>query len=273
MFNKKILITGLIRNGGSLISKEILALKEAFSDFKKIDWLIIESDSDDNTVEQLAAMREKIECFTFFPINDLSKIINLRTERIAFCRNLYLDQIRNNKKYKDLDYVVVADLDGTNNLLTQEAVQSCFENNLWDVCTANQSEYYYDIWALRHPAWCPGDCWEQYRYLMKFAESLDQQTLNSIKYAAVYSKMIHIPADADWIPVNSAFGGLAIYKKEVLISKQNYVGLNANGEEMCDHVSLHENIIKNGFKIYINPKFINTGFTEHSEPLKSLFKP
>jgi hypothetical protein len=77
MVNKNILITGLIRNGGSLISKEILALKEAFSDFKKIDWLIIESDSDDNTVEQLAAMREKIEFFTFFPINDLSKIIRM----------------------------------------------------------------------------------------------------------------------------------------------------------------------------------------------------
>jgi len=36
MISKKILITGLIRNGGSLISKEILALKEAFSDFKKL---------------------------------------------------------------------------------------------------------------------------------------------------------------------------------------------------------------------------------------------
>jgi hypothetical protein len=32
----------------------------------------------------------------------------------------------------------------------------------------------------------------------------------------------------------------------------------AGNKELCEHVAFHDDIIKNGGKIYINPKMINT---------------
>lgn len=261
--NKKILIVGVIRNGEKTISSEIYSLQNAFSSFSQINWLIVESDSSDNTLGKLTELSQTIDNFIYHSAGNLAEKMPLRTERLAFCRNIYLDEIRGNPFYSDFEYIAVADLDGVNNLLTQDGVRSCFEKNMWDVCTANQLGNYYDIWALRHPIWSPGDCWEQYRYLNQFAKS-PQESANLL-FAAVHSKMVVIPMDAEWIEVESAFGGLAIYKRETLIKcDARYVGLNKNGEEIVDHASLHLGITQNGYKIFINPRLINTDFTEHS---------
>ncbi len=260
---KKILIAGVIRNGEKTIQSEIHSLQKAFCDFAEIHWLIIESDSEDNTIKKLSELSNTIENFKYKSEGKLAKQMQLRTERLAFCRNIYLDEVKNNSFYKDVEFIAVADLDGVNNLLTPDSVRSCFEKITWDVCTANQRGNYYDIWALRHSVWCPGDCWEQYRYLNRFAKSPEESA--NLLYAAVYSKMIVIPMDAEWIEVESAFGGLAIYKREALLcSDGKYVGLNERRFEIVEHASLHSSIIQNGYKIFINPKFINTDFTEHS---------
>ena len=261
--NKKLLVVGVIRDGENTISSEILSLKNAFVDFLEIHWLLVESASEDNPVENLSALRYGIKNFKYKSAGKLAELMPLRTERLAFCRNIYLNEIRNNPFYSDFDYIAVADLDGVNNLLTPDGVRSCFGKNMWDVCTANQSGNYYDIWALRHPIWSPGDCWEQFRYLNQFAKS--SQDSASLLYAAVHSKMVVIPQDAEWIEVESAFGGLAIYRRETLLDAQyKYIGLNKDGIEVVDHASLHLGIIQNGYKIFINPRLINTDFTEHS---------
>ena len=266
--NQKILIVGVIRNGENTITSEISSLQNAFCDFGKIHWLVIESDSVDNTVKKLSELSQSVENFNYKSVGQLAGRMPLRTERLAFCRNIYLDEIRSNSFYDDFDYIAVADLDGVNNLLTKDGVRSCFEKNMWDVCTANQLGNYYDIWALRHRIWNPGDCWEQYRYLNQFAKS-PQESANLL-FAAVHSKMVIIPMDAEWIEVESAFGGLAIYKRETLLDRNTkYIGLNESGVEIVDHASLHLGITQNGYKIFINPKLINTDFTEHS----IMFKP
>jgi len=265
--NQKILIVGVIRNGENTITSEISSLQNAFCDFWKIHWLVIESDSGDNTVKKLSELSQSVENFNYKSVGQLAEQMPLRTERLAFCRNIYLDEIRSNSFYDDFDYIAVADLDGVNNLLTQDGVRSCFEKNMWDVCTANQLGNYYDIWALRHHIWNPGDCWEQFRYLNQFAKS-PQESANLL-FAAVHSKMVIIPMDAEWIEVESAFGGLAIYKRETLLDRNTkYIGLNKSGVEIVDHASLHLGITQNGYKIFINPKLINTDFTEHSIAFK-----
>jgi hypothetical protein len=225
--------------------------------------LIIESDSQDQTIQKLVELSQSIDNFHYKSVGRLAEKMPLRTERLAFCRNIYLDEIRNNPLYSNFEYIAVADLDGVNNLLTLDGVRSCFEKNTWDVCTANQLGNYYDIWALRHSIWSPGDCWEQYRYLNQFARSAEESS--NLLYATVYSKMVVIPLDSEWIEVESAFGGLAIYKREALLeSNGRYIGLNKNGEEIVDHASLHLGITQNGYKIFINPRLINTDYTEHS---------
>jgi len=257
--DSKVLIVGLVKDSASTIVQEILTISKAFKGFSKVSWLLVESDSKDNTVTELKKTSMRVENFNFITLGNLSDSLSKRTERIAHCRNWYLEEIRENSKYLDLDYVAVIDLDNMNDLLTDQAIQSCWDNSDWDVCTANQLGPYYDIWALRHPVWSPNDCWDQCRFLERFGISHEQA-----KQAAVYAKQIVIPPASSWIEVDSAFGGLAIYKRAAL-NQGNYSGIGEVGEEVCDHIFLHKIIRSNGGRIFINPGLINTDFTEHTQ--------
>ena len=68
--------------------------------------------------------------------------------------------------------------------------------------------------------------------------------------------MVNIKPSAELIEVDSAFGGLAIYRKSDIPQDASYVGVDENGDEVCEHVSFHFSIKKNKGKIFINPKLI-----------------
>lgn len=258
-FQKNILVVGLARNCGSTIKDSIVRLAAALAPFKSLQWLVVESDSSDDTVAALEGLHAGIPGFRFISLGRLREKFPLRTQRIAHCRNSYLDEMENNPTYANIDFVIVTDLDGVNNLISQEAIQSCWTRGDWDVCAANQRGPYYDIWALRHDLWCPNDCWEQQKYLEKSGIEPEKAI-----YAAVYSKMITIPEDAEWIEVKSAFGGLALYRRQALKGAR-YAGLNDKGHEVCEHVTLHRDLIAKGCRIFINPRLINTGATDHAD--------
>jgi hypothetical protein len=267
VFTRPLLIVGCVRNGAATIGENVLRLSQAFSKFPEVYWLLIESDSSDNSLEVLRNISESIPNFKYMPQGVLSEKIPLRTERLAYCRNVYLQEIKNNSIYKNVEYVVVSDFDDTNTLLTEEAILSCWIRTDWDVCTANQQGPYYDIWALRHPLWSPSDCWLEHRFLSQFS-----RRPSDLAYACVFSKMIELPPRGEWLEVDSAFGGMAIYRKSIM-SQAAYIGLYENGMEVCEHVPFHLAIRAAGGKIYINPKLINTDYTEHSLPLKQKVSP
>lgn len=260
-----ILIAGTVRNCENTIIEEISRLHKCFSPLFSVHFFIVESDSDDKTIGCLENLKRSRENFNWLSLGRLRDRHPLRTERLALCRNAYLDELRSNSKYQDIDYLVVSDLDGVNRLLTEDAVKSCWSNELWGVCTANQDGPYYDIWALRHHVWSPGDCLQQYYFFLQhnIAEP-------AAKFGAIFSKMIFIAKGQDWIKVDSAFGGLAIYRRK-LIESAKYIGLNKLGEEVCEHVGFHSDITSRGHSILINPNLINVDFTDVSEPLRSLF--
>ena len=257
--SSRLLIVGLARNCEKIIEDEVKNITKAFSDAKTINWLVVESDSDDRTLDKLRNLSKHSE-FDFISLGMLRKDYFKRTERIAKCRNRYLEEIKMNTKYHDIDYIIVADLDGVNSELTASAVNSCWKlTENWDACFANQSKAYYDIWALRHKVWCPGDCKKTYNFLVNHgmgkSKALD---------TAIYSRMINIKRNEKPIEVNSAFGGLAIYKKNTLLSSK-YFGLDETNEEICEHVSLHRSMREKGFRLYIVPSLINCGWNEHSQ--------
>ena len=191
----------------------------------------------------------------------MAERIPARTERIAHCRNRYLEELRNNARYASADYVMVADLDGVNNDLRREAVETCWRTDVpWDVVTANQRDAYYDIWALRHPDWCPVDCHSQYARLRELFERPRALAI------AIHSRMVRLSPRAAWIEVDSAFGGLAIYRREALLAG-NYSGEQA-GQSVCEHVPLHAQLRAQGFRIFINPALINAHRTDHSARIR-----
>jgi glycosyltransferase involved in cell wall biosynthesis len=259
--NLSFAVVGLVRNCENTLSADIHRIKKSLGNSKSITWLIVESDSSDQTVSELKRLSSEILNFNYKSLGNLSASMPKRTDRISHCRNYYAEQIRTNQIFSEIDYVVVADLDGLNTLISEESVESCWIRKDWDMCAANQKGPYYDIWALRHKEWCAEDCWAQYKFLNKYKLDLDSNLQTS-----VYSKMITIPEDSEWIEVDSAFGGFAIYKKSAF-NFCEYVGINEAGEEFCEHTHFHKILKKNGAKIFINPKLINAQWTEHTKPL------
>jgi hypothetical protein len=227
-------------------------------DCKELHWLIIESDSTDQTTDILDQLQIELSNFRFLSLGSLQSQIPLRSQRLAHCRNVYLCELETNPAYQRIDCVVVADLDGVNDLVTPEAFASCWERLDWDVCTANQSGRYYDLWALRHPIWCPNDPLDQCRFLIEHNVRREKAM-----YAAVYAKMIILNRSGEWIEVESAFGGLGVYRRNVLHGLR-YSGIDLAGNPICEHVTLHQQLRAKGCRLYINPRLINTGETEHS---------
>jgi len=256
------LISGVTRNCETKLRDDVFRLLQALGDTKKLHWLLIESDSDDSTVNILTQLSNEIDNFRFISLGTLRSVIPLRTQRIAHCRNTYLHEIRHNKLYENIDFVIIADFDGINSKITEGGIESCWTRDDWDMCAANQKGPYYDIWALRHEAWSPNDCLEQLRFLNIYSKNIEKNL-----YACIYSRMISIPTNSDWIEVDSAFGGLAIYKKS-LFNLSEYSGLNDLGEEVCEHVLFHRRLKQFDVKIYINPKMINAEYTEHTKHLR-----
>lgn len=257
------LVAGVVRNCANHVKSDVKKIQDALAGVHNVSWLLVESDSDDQTVEVLKGLKNEITNFDFMTVGTLRDQMPIRTDRLAYCRNTFLEAIRSQEKYRNIDYVLVSDFDGMNTHLTPASIDSCWERNDWDVCTANQDGPYYDVWTIRHPFWSPNDCYEQYRYML----SLKVRAFVAY-YDAVYSRMITIPKNAEWIEVDAAFGGLAIYKREAIISSR-YAGITEAGVEICEHVVLSEGIKKAGFSIFLNPRLINTRRSEHIN--KSLY--
>ncbi len=222
----------------------------AFEGCNELSFFLVESDSLDESVLVLSQLSSIYPEFNYVSMGCISSMYPSRTQRIAYCRNIYLDYFRNHAKY---DYLVVADLDGANNRLTKQGVLSCWNSPYrWDVCCANQLGPYYDIYALRHPIWCPTDCWKQQAFLQSHGMSKYKSSMVS-----VYDKMLTIDQSSPWIEVESAFGGLAIYKCSI-INQSSYSGVcPESNDDICEHVPFHASLRNNGAKIFINPMLIN----------------
>lgn len=79
--------------------------------------------------------------------------------------------------------------------------------------------------------------------------------------------MATIPASSNWIEIDSAFGGFAIYRRN-WFDLVGYVGVADDGEEVCEHVSFNTALRRNGAKLYINPQQNNAELTLDTQHLR-----
>jgi hypothetical protein len=257
-----VVVLGLCRNVSEELENDVIRLLDSFQDFSEIHFRFVESDSTDSTLSVLSRLESTISNFKFVSLGNLQDKIPDRIERICHCRNVCLEILRNDSLLSNCSYVVVSDLDGVNSLLTRSAVLTCWAKSDWDACMANQAAPYYDIYALRHPTWSPDDCWY-------FESQLRSGGMNplSARQKAIYSRMVVVPQDSEWIPVDSAFGGLAIYKK-FLFDNVKYYSTLENGDRVCEHVTLHQQMKLKGARFFINPALVNSGWNGHSASKK-----
>ena len=244
----RVVICGTARNVSKHLWKAVKSLTDAFSDFAEVKIVICESFSTDKTVDELLRLQGIFPQLTFFSDDSTSATDDRRTVRIASARNELIKRVR--ADFFDFDLVVMVDLDGVNRDLTRKQVLSVFTFDGWDGVFANQPYRYYDIWALRARGWSEQDCWEEFRTL---SESM---RASKAKEIAVTNKMKSISKGSPPILVESAFGGLGIYKIRAFLDSE-YIGHKRDGSEICEHVAFHETLTRKGYKLYIVPSLVN----------------
>jgi hypothetical protein len=125
--------------------------------------------------------------------------------------------------------------------------------------TASQTDFYYDLWALRSWPIMSSDFIERAREssLIMLASQSNIDGIFSIQNRG-------IPVNHPLIEVESAFGGAAIYDARYLSDECVYNGWKDHGiwffREQCEHVSFNRCVRRNAGdgKVFINPRFQTT---------------
>jgi FkbM family methyltransferase len=224
-------------------------------------FVIVENDSQDGTQAALRAWLQARPGGTLLTPSNLREVA-LRTARIAYARNMYLDFIARGALH-DAEFLVVVDFDDVNDVpISDDAFAGALEVLHRDASVAAvfacSEPVYYDIWALRHPEWCPNDAWVEV-----CSETALPRAAALERY--IYSRQIAIPSRANPIPVRSAFGGLAMYRLSA-VQGARYQGLTSVGTECCEHVSFNLKVLERG-RLYVLPSLRNRAGREHVRPV------
>jgi hypothetical protein len=229
----------------------------------------VESDSTDDTAGLLTSLKARDRRIDFVSLGNLESQESDRIRRIAKCRNTYMEKLDELLAAgQTIDFVVVADLDGVNSKVSLgEPIEELISESKV-ICT-NQRSRYYDILALRKLGWVE----EDYRMLNCREISSGQDPLIAYIHN-VSNKQLKIHYSSPSIPVESAFGGLALYPSRALAGLRYSPELLSPGINECEHVSLHGLVKRRGFEIEISPSLRNSGSLRHTllafAPLKVL---
>tara|TARA_Y100000992_G_scaffold163574_1_gene109748 strand:- start:246 stop:1145 length:900 start_codon:yes stop_codon:yes gene_type:complete len=241
METKSLYFVGLSKNCFNTLKKNLDFLKEfkAYSKYK-ISIFIIDSDSDDGTKEFCRQMEQDKTIDEFIEIDNLSDKYQSRIKKLVYCRNKGLEQVKKNFKESslfipmdmDMDLFKLMDNKKFNNLLEY------FINNEIDALFPFSIPYYYDIFALRKKGWVNGNDVNKADVLKKTL------ILGSffINYFFIIRKQ-YSPNNFrnDLIDVESAFGGMAMYKitKSEMLDN-TYKWDQENSRKVCEHIFFNE---------------------------------
>jgi glycosyltransferase involved in cell wall biosynthesis len=271
MIDKKALIVGTARDCEEGLRATLPRLTRLRESFRTTKFLFVTNDSKDGTERVLREWSADVHDAHIQSVDGLAANVRLRTPRLAVARNLYLAALRQDLSAGiNHEILVVLDLDGVNEKLIEEPYFSDAINSApddWGGLFANQRDWYYDIWALRHPTWCPTDCWQEVRNVQQAWFNKRKKTKAAIE-KFVTGRQKRIAADDQPIRVESAFGGFGIYRTQFLAGSL-YTGVDPAGQEICEHVSLNKSIAQRGGGLYILPDLLNDTPQEHvAERLK-----
>jgi hypothetical protein len=269
-----IIVCAIVRDCGKNLQRNILTIDKICSIAKAYHVIVFENDSVDNTKQVLlkwAESRKNIHIslndFNSKTIPSQNAIVNrffskVRIEKMAKYRNYYLEYIETNKI--EADYVIVVDLDVFK--IYSDGILSSFGiEQDWDCITANGYIYspsvmyrkrYYDAYALI-------EC------------GMEDMPQTEVKVKDVQYQWTFLKQGQPLIRVASAFGGLAIYKKEAITGCRYGVIDNMDERIECrtEHFYLYQQMKKNGYdKIYINPAMYIRYQTQVVNTIRKTFK-
>lgn len=236
MKEKTVVICGLARDIGKNLRKVMARIESLGSKFKEYHVIVVENDSDDGTAEMLQYwQRVNPKVVILSQQLNARKWENIehvdRTKAMASYRNQYLNHIR--QKQYSFDYMIVLDLDIPLGF-SYDGIAHTFSFDHWDVMASNgilvppfgnpiKNPMFYDAFAFRKKG---------------------EQSKGNIKEI----NHLQFHRGEKLVPVTSAFGGLAIYRKDGIMAGALYGGND------CEHVVLHQWLHEKGFdRQFLNP--------------------
>jgi hypothetical protein len=265
--NQSAIFCGVVRNGGSALQPSLDALDSVREVFARSKFIVVTNDNSDGTDDVLSKWQRKLSLNVTIHADGLIDAFPDRVDRICAARNIYMAEVHGELVVKPWDYVIVADLDGPNQNLDAVWFRNLSDIQFqWNALFANQSGPYYDLFALRHQDWCPGDCWAEVDDilppLIRRIPVLRGLHRRRLARRLIAPRQHLIPPSHEPIAVASAFGGLGIYRANAVIGCW-YGSRTRGGKPVCEHVVFNRKVRKNGGKMYIMPSLLNMSPTEH----------
>jgi hypothetical protein len=259
-----LIVCGAVRNAESALPASLETIDKFMASAETARSYIVTNDNNDRTDAILNGWAGGRPERSIIRLDGMMSAYPNRLDRLAAVRNFYLhDALK--RRVSDKTILMVLDLDGPNAKLDVEgAIAAVNSVDLdWSALFANQKQAYYDLFPLRHPLWCPEDCWEQVDNATTFPFRQKKRRAAIRKF--VHGRQYKIDVDTPPIEVDSAFGGLGIYKAEVL-TECWYGSRSEHGKIRCDHYFLNKGIKSRGGRLFILPNLLNDAALEHLGP-------
>jgi len=249
-------ILGAVRDGGALLEQTLGVIDRLRARIPASDCIIATNDNSDGTLDSLTALGGGYDVLR---LDGLAEAIPDRIERLCQVRNICLARLAAHPRRR---HVLVLDLDGPNTALDIEYLSSLLDPaaQSWDALFANQAEAYYDLFALRHPLWCPRDPWRELHRARKARLGLMSRRRLIARF--IHARQYRIPPDHARIAVDSAFGGLGLYRRAALAGHWYATGPRRHRAE-CEHVGLHRGMRAARARLFIDPALLNAAPPEH----------
>jgi glycosyltransferase involved in cell wall biosynthesis len=245
--NTKLVVCGLARNVEANLPKNLKLLGSLRQYFSSVDIIIVENDSTDGTKLILADWQKEdkknhllVEDIGLDPVSK-GPFTEHRISLMANFRNKYLEKAN---AIGSFDFALVIDLD-IFKFDIHSIIATFASAEKWDIVsgfgrnivTQSLTPVYFDVFALVEKGGSPIQ-----------------------KYTAIISiqkRLTRLCKSKKWIPVDSGFNSLAIYKGEIFQSNAKYGCMKTDSEEipyLCEHIYFHKQLSKEGFqKQFINP--------------------
>lgn len=253
--DKKVVFCGMVRDCAKELNHNITTIEEIGSYFSDYRIVIFENNSKDDTKLVLTRWMSNNKRVNAI-VNDFDETkyqqipkdpsyylpnCRRRIQKYVDYRNMYMEYL--DQMDFESDYTVILDMDVDR--IDVKGFITSFGNKLeWDVITANG---YSTSSSLRR----------RYHDTYALCEFGDENNLQSIPDIISYREIFGpIKKGMPFIRVFSAYGGLAIFKSNILrgmrysIIYNNYKGV----EVRCEHFSLFKQLSESGYaKVFINP--------------------
>lgn len=242
-------IVSIGRNAMPHLANTLGLIDEARSGFRSCKFFCYENDSTDGTAEILddwvaGSARDRWAAVQHDTLGGIDSrgFERERTERLARCRNVCLEWVRQNAT--KTAWTIVLDLDPHNGF----SVDGIFNSIGWlgrlapvPALLQPGAMASYSLWMKRE-----GDGSGQVAQYDSWAARLNWWDDRREKIGFGWFSMLLPPVGSRPIPMNSAFGGLCVYKTAAFLSG-GYSG------EDCEHVPHHRRMHQAGWQLYLNP--------------------